>query len=51
MGLVKAKSKKLFCTGSYLKILPSEIPVKGPLPEASKARENGPTVVDGKSYL
>ena len=42
---------KRFCRVSYLTILPSEIPVKGPLPKRSKATEKGPTEVDGKSIF
>ena len=48
-GEVKAKSIKRSCRVSYRIILPSEIPVKGPLPNRSKAMEKGPTEVDGKS--
>ena len=48
-GEVKAKFINWPCRGSYLTILPSEMPVKGPLPKRSKATEKGPTEVDGKS--
>ena len=48
LGVVKANSMNLAVDLSYLKILPSEIPVYGPLPKESKVMDSGPTEGFGK---